>query len=146
MNHFPECKRKNYQMSNDPKYARACMVKWKIIYAHQSFLILCTLYLYNRFETELVEQSGDIRNSLWSDSASWLWQIREPSPTQGLKQGHKAEVGLSGSSRAPEPRESIRFVTHNGKKQMYQISQMCQTYIIPEMTKCPSPHLVIIMV
>ena len=40
-----------------------------------------------------------------------------PPVTQGLQQGQKAEVELSGSSESPEPRESITFVTQNGVKQ-----------------------------
>ena len=31
--------------------------------------------------------------------------------TQGLQQGQKANIGLSDSLGAPEPMESIRFVT-----------------------------------
>ena len=34
---------------------------------------------------------------------------REPSLTQWLQQGRKAEVGSSGSSGSPEPRESVEW-------------------------------------
>ena len=93
--------------------------------------ILPTLYIsfvYCRLKMELVEQSGDDRNSLWSGPESQLGWIRQSSVTKGLQWDQKAEVQLSGSSEPPEPMESIRFATRNETKQTYQIYEMHQTY------------------